>query len=331
VLRSATLRLVVAHLVLVAASTALVLGFLYWRVGGVIDAEQREVVEAELRGLADAYARGGTPGLAAAINQRLANPPDRDPIYLLADARGRPIAGNLSGWPPTVRPGGGWTTLELYRTDRSRPTEISGMALRQGELLLVGRDVAARAAFDRTLGRALLWALAALTALALLTGWLLSRLVRGRIAEIDGAARGIMAGAFDRRVALRGTGDEFDRLAGTLNAMLDRIETCAPSPTAWRTTSGARSAGSSATSRAPPTRARRPRRGSRGSSRRSGRPRACSPPRPPCSTSPGSRPGSAPSSSSRSTSAVSPPTSPSSTRPPPRSGGSGSPARPSRG
>jgi signal transduction histidine kinase len=226
VLRSATLRLVVAHLVLVAASTALVLGFLYWRVGGVIDAEQREVVEAELRGLADAYARGGTPGLAAAINQRLANPPDRDPIYLLADARGRPIAGNLSGWPPTVRPGGGWTTLELYRTDRSRPTEISGMALRlpQGELLLVGRDVAARAAFDRTLGRALLWALAALTALALLTGWLLSRLVRGRIAEIDGAARGIMAGAFDRRVALRGTGDEFDRLAGTLNAMLDRIE-----------------------------------------------------------------------------------------------------------
>jgi signal transduction histidine kinase len=226
VLRSATLRLVVAHLVLVAASTALVLGFLYWRVGGVIDAEQRAVVEAELRGLADAYARGGTPGLAAAINQRLANPPDRDAIYLLADARGRPIAGNLAGWPPTATPGGGWTTLELYRTDRSRPTEISAIALRlpQGELLLVGRDVAARAAFDRTLGRALLWALAALTALALLTGWLLSRLVRGRIAEIDRAARGIMAGALDRRVALRGTGDEFDRLAGTLNAMLDRIE-----------------------------------------------------------------------------------------------------------
>jgi signal transduction histidine kinase len=33
-----------------------------------------------------------------------------------------------------------------------------------------------------------------------------------------------MAGALDRRVALRGTGDEFDRLAAALNAMLDRIE-----------------------------------------------------------------------------------------------------------
>jgi signal transduction histidine kinase len=34
-----------------------------------------------------------------------------------------------------------------------------------------------------------------------------------------------MAGRLDRRVAMRGTGDEFDRLAATLNAMLDRIET----------------------------------------------------------------------------------------------------------
>jgi signal transduction histidine kinase len=226
-LRSATTRLVLAHLLLVAASTALVLGFLYWRVGGVIDAEQRAVVETELRGLADDYARGSTPALAAAIAQRLANPPDRDAVYLLATPSGQRIAGNLASWPPTVAPDAGWTTLELYRTDRSRPTEISALSLRlpRGELLLVGRDVAARAAFDRSLWRAVLWALAALTLLSLATGWLLSRLVRGRIAEIDGAARGIMAGALDRRVALRGTDDEFDRLAETLNAMLDRIET----------------------------------------------------------------------------------------------------------
>ena len=220
------MRLIAAHLLLVAASTALVLGFLYWRVGGVIDDEQRAVVQAEIRGLADDYARGATPALAAGIQQRLANPPDRDSIYLLADADGRRIAGNLASWPPTVAPGTGWATLQLYRTDRNRPTEISALSLRlpRGELLLVGRDVAARAAFDQTLWRALMWAMAALLGLALATGWFLSRLVRGRIAEIDGAARAIMGGALDRRVAVRGTGDEFDRLAGTLNAMLDRIE-----------------------------------------------------------------------------------------------------------
>lgn len=225
-LRSATTRLVAAHLLLVAASTALVLGFLYWQIGGVIDAEQRAVVEAEIAGLVDAYDRGGAAALAAAVSQRLANPPDRDAVYLLATAKGERIVGNLKRWPPTVAPGAGWTTLELYRTDRTRATEISALALQmpRGELLMVGRDVEARAAFDKTLWRALLWALGAITLLAVGTGWLLSRLVSGRIGEIDGAARAIMAGALDRRVALRGTRDEFDRLAATLNAMLDRIE-----------------------------------------------------------------------------------------------------------
>jgi len=108
----------------VAASTALVLGFLYWRVGGVIDDEQRAVVEAAIRGLADDYARGATPALAAAVQQRLEGLQDRDAIYLLATDDGRRIAGNLAGWPPTVAPGAGWTTLQLYRTDRSEPTEI---------------------------------------------------------------------------------------------------------------------------------------------------------------------------------------------------------------
>ena len=154
-LRSATTRLILVHLLLLAALTGLVLGSLYWRVGGVIDAEQRAVVEAEMRGFTDDYARGGIPALAVAIDRRLATPPDRDAVYLLADPTGGRIAGNLARWPPTVAPDAGWATLRLYRTDRRDATEISALALRLpgGELLLVGRDVAARAAFDRALSR----------------------------------------------------------------------------------------------------------------------------------------------------------------------------------
>lgn len=224
--RSATTRLILVHLLLLALSTGLVLGSLYWRVGGVIDAEQRAVVETEVRGFTDDYARGGVPALAQAITRRLDTPPDRDAVYLLAGATGERIAGNLARWPPTVAPDAGWTTLQLYRTDRSQPTEINALALRlpDGERLLVGRDVAARALFNRALARSLLWALAAICLLALAAGWLLARLLQRRIGEIDRAARAIMGGALDRRVALRGTDDEFDGLATTLNAMLDRIE-----------------------------------------------------------------------------------------------------------
>ena len=74
-LRNATSRLIAAHLALVALSTALVLGFVYWSAGGVIDAGQRAVVEAEARGLADEYATGGAPAVAAAIRRRLARDP----------------------------------------------------------------------------------------------------------------------------------------------------------------------------------------------------------------------------------------------------------------
>ena len=50
-LRNATSRLIAVHLALVALSTALVLAFVYWSTKSVIDAEVREVVEADLRGL----------------------------------------------------------------------------------------------------------------------------------------------------------------------------------------------------------------------------------------------------------------------------------------
>jgi signal transduction histidine kinase len=225
--RSAAARLMLAHFLMAAASTALVLGFLYWRVGGVIDAEQRAVVEAEIRGLADDYNQAGLAGLMRAIDLRLDRPQARDAIYLLADERGRRITGNLAGWPPTIAPGTGWVTLRLIRTDRSGPTEISALAVRLpgDERLLVGRDVAARVAFDRALARAVVWALVVMTSLSIVTGWLLVRLMRQRIGTIDEAARAIMAGDLGSRVEERGSDDEFDRLAGTLNAMLDRIET----------------------------------------------------------------------------------------------------------
>jgi signal transduction histidine kinase len=226
-LRSATGRLIAIHLIMVAVSTAIVLAFVYVSTKRVIDSEVRQVVEAEIRGLADDYATHGVAGLATAIERRLAGPGARDSVYLLADSQGRRIAGNLAGWPPVVTPGQGWVQLELFRLDRDRPASISAASflLEGGERLLVGRDSQARSTFDRTLVKALIWALGVSALLALISGWLLSRFVDRRIGDVAGTAEEIMQGAMARRVPIRGTGDEFDRLAGTLNRMLDRIET----------------------------------------------------------------------------------------------------------
>ncbi|HEU0221132.1 MAG TPA: HAMP domain-containing sensor histidine kinase [Paracoccaceae bacterium] len=224
-LRNATTRLIALHLALVGVAIVLVLGFVYWRTAQVIDIETREIIETELRGLADDFAQGGLPGLAAAVDRRLGPAGERDAVYLLADSRGSRLVGNLAGWPPTVTPRGGPEVIDLFRLDRNRPTRIVavGLVLPGNVRLLVGRDVQARALFDQTLAEALAWAFGGLVLLTAGSGWLLSRLVGRRIAEVADTAEAIMAGALDRRVPVRGRGDEFDRLAATLNAMLDRI------------------------------------------------------------------------------------------------------------
>jgi signal transduction histidine kinase len=58
--------------------------------------------------------------------------------------------------------------------------------------------------------------------LALAGGALMSGGLLRRIETISRTARDTMAGDFSRRIPLRGTGDEFDHLAASLNAMLER-------------------------------------------------------------------------------------------------------------
>jgi signal transduction histidine kinase len=225
-LRNATSRLLAAHLVLVALSTAMVLGFVYYSMRGVIEGEVREIVAADLRGLGDDYREGGVLGLSRAIERRLADRSRRDTVYLLADVQGNRLAGNLAGWPPVVPPQSGWVELDLYRNDRDRVTTLSvaAITLPSGERLLVGHDSQAPRKFRRTLLGALGWALAAAGLLALASGWLLSRLVGRRVADVVETADEIVQGDMARRVPVRGGGDEFDRLAETLNRMLDRIQ-----------------------------------------------------------------------------------------------------------
>lgn len=223
---NATSRVIATHLLLVALSTGLILGFVWLQTKGEIDSQVRERVRSELETLATEYDRRGLVGLARAVDERMRQPGAADTVYLLSDPDGTRLAGNLGGWPPTVKSDTGWTRLELYRTDRQRPSPILAVAvtLPGGQRLLVGHDSGARQAFDRTLGQALIWGLAGTVGLALLTGWLLSRLVLRRIDDVARTAREFRAGDLAQRVPLRGTGDEFDRLAGELNHMLTRIE-----------------------------------------------------------------------------------------------------------
>ena len=59
--------------------------------------------------------------------------------------------------------------------------------------------------------------------LGLGAGIFLSRSILHRVENVTRTAEGIIGGDLSQRIALTGSGDDFDRLSATLNTMLDRI------------------------------------------------------------------------------------------------------------
>ena len=192
----------------------------------ILEQETAEVVEAELRGIVDSSDGGrNLPALVATIRDRAVG--ESEAIYLLTDRDGVKIVGNLSSWPENVRTDGQWTSVQGVRAPNGKQIEIGAVAFVApfGTRLLVGRDLRAERNFQAALIESGAVALLAAVLLAGVSGFLLNRLVMRRIGDIDETARAIVAGDLSTRIPVRSGGDEFGRLAVTLNGMLERIET----------------------------------------------------------------------------------------------------------
>ena len=99
-----------------------------------------------------------------------------------------------------------------------------GQALPDGWFLVVGQDTDQFTDFEDLILNVAAGSLATAFALALIGGLATSASMLRRVTAITDAGRDIMRGNLARRIALRGTGDEFDRLSANLNEMLDRIQ-----------------------------------------------------------------------------------------------------------
>ncbi|MEM8769443.1 MAG: HAMP domain-containing sensor histidine kinase, partial [Pseudomonadota bacterium] len=226
-LRSSTLRLALLYMVLFAGSVLMLLGFIYWSTVRFMSQQVDTTIETEIVGLAEQYRARGLNGLVRTINERMERNPGGSSIYLFAAADLRRLAGNLNVWPGVEADAEGWLDFEVDNPE-SGLEDVSARArtftLQGNFRLLVGRDVRELQATTALIERALLGGLAFTIALALFVGFTLTRTTLRRLEDINDTSREIMAGDLSRRVVTRGTSDEFDQLAGNLNAMLDEIE-----------------------------------------------------------------------------------------------------------
>ena len=225
-LASSTFRLAALYLGLFSLSAALLFGFIYWSTAGFAERQTDEIIQTEIDALAEQFNQQGTVGLVRALDRRSASARATRGLYLLTDANFNPLVGNLSRWPDAEPDPEGWVTFALQYADEAGGDFGRARIFRlRGPLyLLVGRDIREQSAFEALIRGSLIWGAAITFALALAGGTLMSRAMLRRVDAINDTSREIIAGDFSRRVPVRGSGDEFDRLAGNLNAMLDQIE-----------------------------------------------------------------------------------------------------------
>jgi signal transduction histidine kinase len=100
---------------------------------------------------------------------------------------------------------------------------VLAVDLPDGYVLLVGDEEDRVELLDGALLRGFGWAFAGVVVLGVVGGFALSREVGRRLAAISGVAEAIIDGDLARRVPVRGSDDDLDRLAQTINRMLDRI------------------------------------------------------------------------------------------------------------
>ena len=229
ILRSFAGRIAIGYGVLFGLSGLALLAFIYVSTEGYTTRQMEAVIEAEVQGLAERYRVAGTRGLRALVDERLARNPASSSIYLLADPRFRVLAGNLSSWPESARGADPWIEFELYTTGDADRREVHRararhFQLRRGFHLLVGRNMRDFEQMRSAIFRTTALGVGIAAVLALVIAWRLRRSVVARIESINRTSRRIMEGELSERIRSQGSGDEFDELITSLNAMLERIE-----------------------------------------------------------------------------------------------------------
>ena len=139
---------------------------------------------------------------------------------------GQTLAGNVATLPSGVIDRPGLVETPYQRQNDASPSHLALariFLLPGGFRLLVGRDLEERENLRSVMIHALFTSLIWLVLIGLLGGLFFALRVLRRVDAMNATAKTIMTGDLSGRLPVAGTGDELDRLAQNLNAMLERI------------------------------------------------------------------------------------------------------------
>lgn len=246
IMKTTAARLSALYLLLFALCAILLVFYITSLSARMLITQTQETINDEVLGLAQAYKRGGLPTLVRVVEQRSRQPSAN--LYLIADANGQILTGNVQSLEPGVLGNEGWTTRPFYyrrygegeldrqrnETSQSQTQEESRrghdavavvLTLPNQMIMLVGRDLGEPQRFRDVVRRALMLALGMMGLGGILIWFFVGRAALKRIDGVSSASKRIMGGDLSGRLPVTGAGDEFDRLSQNLNTMLARIAT----------------------------------------------------------------------------------------------------------
>ncbi|MEX0589685.1 MAG: ATP-binding protein [Xanthobacteraceae bacterium] len=224
--RTTAFKIVAVYLIVFAVFAVGVIAYLARHTSQLVVSQITENVDAEMRSLQEQFTTGGINRLVDVVEARAQQPGSN--LYLVTTFAGAAIVGNVEVPNQTLdRPG--WSEISYRRAEDPDLSHDSRALVRVtvlpgGFRLLVGRDFEERDRLRQILATPARWAVAFIVVMGVAGGLFIARRVLRRIDAMTATSGRIMAGDLSGRLHVAGSGDEFDRLADSLNAMLERIE-----------------------------------------------------------------------------------------------------------
>jgi signal transduction histidine kinase len=225
-IRTTAFRLTLVYLFLFAVFAASLLGYFAWNTRRLITEQITTTVDAETGEVSEIYNHRGLRGLVFTVENRALRPGAN--LYLVTTPAGVAIAGNVGSLAPGVMGSVGWSETAYRRLDDQDAGDHRALVLvtelSSGFRLLIGRDLEERRRLFGIVAQAAQWSILVVVVLGIGGGIFVARRVLRRIDAMTGTTQRIMAGDLTGRLPVGRSGDELDRLASNLNAMLERIE-----------------------------------------------------------------------------------------------------------
>lgn len=220
IVETVSFRLTGLYALIFTGSVTVLAGTVLWAVEGALHRQIEARIDADIALLEAEFRLEGLEELILEIGERQVNILDDELDYLVVDAAGQRLAGNLPTLPDTV----GWSDVAYSDGGESEERyRVRVVSLADGIRLAVGDDLRPIDDIKNATIRAFGWITLAVLALSVAGGLFISLGFFRRVDAINRTAESVIGGDLRERIPIRGTSDSLDRLSINLNRMLDRL------------------------------------------------------------------------------------------------------------